>query len=49
MGFRNAGWKRCRAGFKTLLGEGDSPNLLRGLRKFGTVPAGFETACSRIG
>src|SRR6202167_126913 len=25
-------------------GEGDSPNLLRGLLKFGTVPACFETA-----
>ncbi|HEX4146360.1 MAG TPA: hypothetical protein VHY91_22860 [Pirellulales bacterium] len=34
--------------FQNLLGEGDGPNLLRGLRKFGTVPAGFETASKSI-
>ena len=37
MSARGAG---CRS--ETRLGEGDSPNLLRGLRKFGTVPGGFR-------
>jgi hypothetical protein len=42
-----------RTGFKTVRGEGDSPDhglrhgaLLRGLRKIGTVPDGFETSSS---
>ena len=27
------------------LGDGDSPILLRGLRKIGTVPGGFRIGC----
>ena len=34
----------CRSGFKTALREGDSPLLLRRLRKRGQSPGGFETA-----
>jgi hypothetical protein len=30
--------------FHNRLGEGDSPILLRGLRKIGTVPGGYETS-----
>jgi CAAX prenyl protease-like protein len=37
---------RTRTGFKTVRGEGDSPILLRRLRKIGTVPDGFETSSS---
>src|SRR5690349_16387363 len=42
-----------QTGFKTVCGEGDSPDhglrhgaLLRGLRKIGTVPDGFESGSS---
>ena len=36
-----------RTGFKACWEKGTVPNLLRRLRKFGTVPTGFETASAR--
>jgi glucose/arabinose dehydrogenase len=38
--------QETRSSFKTALREGDSPLLLRGLRKRGQSPSGFETASS---
>jgi hypothetical protein len=41
------GLTSLRRRFQNRLGEGDSPILLRGLRKIGTVPDGFETSTRR--
>ncbi len=46
LGHPNVAGGVAGTGFKTGLGEGDSPIFLPGHRKIGTVPDGFETSSS---